>query len=46
MDFTNEMVLKFDSKSTIQKLREGIKNGTIVKEYKPDGSYIWKKIRK
>ena len=30
----------------IQKLREGIRNGTIVKEMKPDGSYIWKKVRK
>ena len=32
--------------SMIKKIREGIKNGTIVKEYKPDGSYIWKKVRK
>ena len=32
--------------SMLQKLREGIKNGTIVKEYKPDGTYIWKKVRK
>ena len=30
----------------IQKIREGIKNGTIIKEYQPDGTYIWKKIRK
>lgn len=30
----------------LQKIREGIKNGTIVKEYKPDGTYIWKKVRK
>jgi hypothetical protein len=30
----------------IQKLREGIRNGTIVKEMKPDGSYIWRKVRK
>lgn len=33
-------------KSNIQKIREGIRNGTIVKEMKPDGSYIWKKVRK
>lgn len=32
--------------SMIQKLREGIRNGTIVKEMKPDGTYIWKKVRK
>ena len=32
--------------SLIQKIREGIKNGTIIKEYKPDGTYIWKKVRK
>ena len=32
--------------SMIKKIREGIKNGTIVKEMKPDGSYIWKKVRK
>ena len=32
--------------SNVQKIREGIKNGTIVKEYKPDGTYIWKKVRK
>jgi hypothetical protein len=30
----------------IQKLREGIRNGTIVKEYKQDGTYIWRKLRK
>ena len=43
---TTSTKLKFDSKSTIQKLREGIKNGTIVKEIQPDGTHIWKKIRK
>lgn len=32
--------------STIQKIRDGIKNGTIIKEYKPDGTYIWRKVRK
>ena len=30
----------------IQKIREGIKNGTIVKKIQPDGTHIWKKIRK
>ena len=30
----------------LQKIREGIRNGTIVKEYKPDGTYIWKKVKK
>ena len=30
----------------LQKLREGIRNGTIVKEYKPDGTYTWKKVKK
>lgn len=33
-------------KSNIQKIREGIRNGTIIKERKPDGTYIWKKVRK
>ena len=32
--------------SMIQKIRDGIKNGSIVKEYKPDGTYVWKKVRK
>jgi hypothetical protein len=32
--------------SSIQKLRDGIKNGTIVKEMKPDGTHIWRKVRK
>ena len=36
----------FSNKSMIQKIREGIKNGTIIKEMKPDGTYIWKRIRK
>jgi hypothetical protein len=30
----------------IQNIREGIKNGTIVKEYNYDGSYVWRKLRK
>lgn len=32
--------------SMLQKIRDGIRNGTIIKEYKPDGTYIWKKVRK
>ena len=30
----------------IQRIREGIKNGTIIKVIQPDGTHIWKKIRK
>lgn len=30
---------------TIQKIRDGIRNGTIIKEIKSDGTYIWKKIK-
>ena len=37
---------KIDMKNTLKKLRDGIRNGTIVKEYQSDGTYIWKKIRK
>ena len=33
-------------KSNIQKIREDVINGTIIKERKSDGTYIWKKIRK
>lgn len=36
----------FSNKSMLQKIRESIKNGTIIKEMKPDGTYIWKKVRK
>ena len=32
--------------SMLQKIRDGIRNGTIIKEYKPDGTYIWRKVRK
>lgn len=39
--------IEVDVKSSlIQKIRDGIKNGTIVKEIQPDGTHIWKKIRK
>ena len=38
--------LNVNGREMIQKLREGIRNGTIVKEMKPDGSYIWKRVRK
>ena len=30
----------------LKKIRDGIKNGTIIKEYQPDGTYIWRKVRK
>ena len=30
----------------IEKIREEIKNGKIVKVKKPDGTYIWKKVKK
>jgi hypothetical protein len=33
-------------KSMIQKIREEIKNGKIVKVKKPDGTYVWKKVKK
>ena len=32
--------------SMLQKIREGIRNGTIIKERQQDGTYIWKKVRK
>ena len=35
-----------NSRESIQKIRDGIRNGTIVKEMKPDGSYVWRKVRK
>ena len=38
--------LNINSMGRIQKIREGIKNGTIIKERKSDGTYIWKRIRK
>lgn len=30
----------------LKKIREGMRNGTIIKEYKSDGTYIWKKVIK
>jgi hypothetical protein len=42
----NEIVPIDVKSSVIQKIREGIRNGTIVKEMNPDGTYIWRKIRK
>ena len=38
--------ININSREMLQKLREGIKNGTIIKERKSDGTYIWKRIRK
>lgn len=32
--------------SMVQKIRDGIRNGTIVKEMKPDGTYVWRKVNK
>ena len=43
---TNNNMLKSFNNSLIQKIRDDIKNGTIVKEIQPDGTYVWKKIRK
>lgn len=35
-----------DRINKIKKIREGIKNGSIVKELQIDGTYIWKKVKK
>jgi hypothetical protein len=43
---TANNILNSSNNSIIQKIREGIKNGDIIKEMKPDGTYIWKRIRK
>lgn len=44
---TTDIKPTIDSKTNIlQKIREGIRNGSIIKEYKPDGTYIWRKVRK
>lgn len=43
---SDDLNLNNKGREMIQKLREGIRNGTIVKEMKPDGSYVWKRIRK
>ena len=42
----DKLTSSISNNSMIQKIREGIRNGTIVKEMKPDGTYIWKKVRK
>ena len=42
----DDSIFKSSNNSIIQKIREGIKNGTIIKEMKSDGTYIWKRIRK
>lgn len=45
--FNNNVIeSNHSNNSIIQKIREGIRNGSIIKEYKPDGTYIWKKVRK
>lgn len=38
--------ISINNSNVIKKLREGIRNGTIIKEMQVDGTYIWKKIRK
>ena len=43
---TTEKTSNLNNNSLIQKIREGIKNGTIVKEIQPDGTHVWKKIKK
>lgn len=45
-DETIEKTNNLNNNSLIQKIREGIKNGTIVKVIQPDGTHLWKKIRK
>jgi hypothetical protein len=42
----DKLTPSISNNSMIQKIREGIRNGTIVKEVKPDGTYVWKKVRK
>lgn len=46
MTKTTEKTSNLNNNSLIQKIRQGIKNGTIIKEYQPNGTYIWKKVRK
>ena len=41
-----EVKSNINGEGLIQKIREGIRNGTIVKEIQPDGTHVWKKIRK
>ena len=43
---STEKTSNLNNNSLIQKIRDGIRNGTIIKEYKPDGTYIWRKVRK
>ena len=38
-------IITTSSRDMIKKIREGIRNGTIVKEMKPDGTYVWRKVR-
>ena len=44
----NDLNKKLNNNSSylLQKIREGIRNGTIIKERQQDGTYIWKKVRK
>ena len=43
---TTNNILNSSKNIILQKIREDIKNGTIIKEMKPDGTYIWKRIIK
>ena len=45
-DVNNNINNVFSGNNIIQKIREDIKNGNLVKIKKSDGTYIWKRIRK
>lgn len=42
----DKLTSSISNNSIIQKIRDGIRNGTIVKEMKPDGTHIWRKVKK
>ena len=44
--FKNIKLDKIKNMSMFEKIREEIKNGKIVKVKKPDGTYVWKKVKK
>ena len=44
--FENKKEEQYGRIDMLKKIRDGIRNGTIIKEYQPDGTYIWKKINK
>lgn len=45
-DSDNVVKTNVVNRSMIQSIREYIRNGTIIKDMQPDGTYVWKKIRK